>query len=163
MRERFLKILNESYFNMTENDKNAFEDIVRDDGLGKCKIKFNLWGFLFGWFYLLYRRMSIEAIAVLLISLIFGYVLMFLGFNPIIVIIVILLVNSFLSGCCYYFLYMNKFSRDIDRCGEYNTDIECMKKRAKPKLTPVIIAIVLILVLIWPLIYSLVTGVSLRS
>jgi len=163
MRERFLRILKESYFKITENDKKVFEEIIRDDGLGKCKIKFNLWGFLFGWFYLLYRRMSIEAIAVLLISLLVSYVLMFLKFHPLIVILAFFLVNSLLSGSCYYFLYMNKFNRDIDRCGEYNTDIECMKKLAKPKLTPVIIAIVMILILIWPLIYSLITGVSLRN
>ncbi|EDM24231.1 DUF2628 domain-containing protein [Caminibacter mediatlanticus] len=163
MREKFLKILNESYYNLTDKDKKNFEEIMQDDGLGKCKPKFNLWGFLFGWFYLLYRRMSIEAIAVLLISLLFGYILVYLKFHPLLVLGEIFIINSFLSGFCYYFLYLNKFSRDIDYCGEYNTDIDCMKKRAKPKLLPVVIAVIFIVVLIWPWIYALITGVSLRS
>ena len=163
MKEKYLKILSSSYYNMTQKDKKAFEKIIRDDGLGECKPTFNLWGFIFGWFYLLYRRMAIEAIAVLLISLLVGYILIALKFHPLISIGAVILINSLLSGFCYYFLYLNKFSRDIDYCGEYNTDIECMKNRSKPKLMPVIVAVVIILILIWPLIYSLITGVSLRS
>ena len=44
----FEKLLKQ--YNLTEKEKNIFEEIMRDDGLGKCKPVFNLWAFLFGWF-----------------------------------------------------------------------------------------------------------------
>ncbi|MEO1923320.1 MAG: DUF2628 domain-containing protein [Nautiliaceae bacterium] len=163
MKKKFMKILKESYYNLSPKDEEIFNEIMQDDGLGKCKPKFNLWAFIFGWFYLLYRRMAIEAMAVLVVSLMVGYLMAYAKLHPLLVLAVIILTSSLLSGFCYYFLYLNKLGRDIDYCGEFNTDIECMKKRAKPKITYVIIAVLIILILIWPWIYAIVTGVSLKT
>ncbi len=162
MKQKFLELLEKSYYNLSEKDKKAFEEIIRDDGLGKCKPKFNLWAFLFGWFYLLYRRMTIEAMGVLVASLMIGYLMAYAKFHPLLIIATIILISSFLSGFCYYFLYLNKLSRDIDYCGEYNTDIECLKKRAKPQISYVIAAVFMILLLIWPWIFALITGAKLK-
>ena len=163
MRDKFLDILKKSYYNLTQKDLTAFSEIMQDDGLGKCKPVFNLYAFIFGWFYLLYRRMVVEAFGVLIFSLMIGYIFAYAKLHPILVIISIFLTNSLLSGFCYYFLYLNKLSRDIEYCGEYNTDIECMKTKAKPKISYVVIAVVVILILIWPWIYALVTGSKLHS
>jgi len=155
---KYLELLKKSYYNLTSKDEEAFREIIRDDGFGNCKPIFHLWAFLFGWFYLLYRRMIIEAFGVLVISLMVGYLLAYAKIHPVLVLIIMHFINAFLSGFCYYFLYLNKLSRDIDYCGEYNTDIECLKNRAKPKLMGVVIAIVVIVILIWPLIFGLITG-----
>ena len=163
MKQKFMNILKESYYKLSEKDEKIFEEIMRDDGLGRCKPKFNIWAFLFGWLYLLYRRMPIEAMAVLVASLMVGYIMAYARFHPLLILLAIFLTNALLSGFCYYFLYLNKFSRDIDYCGEYNPDRECMKKRAKPKITYVIIAILIILILIWPWIYALITGADIKN
>ena len=163
MKEKYLKILKESYYNLTPKDEKIFAQIIQDDGLGKCKPSFNLYAFIFGWFYLLYRRMVVEAFGVLIFSLMIGYIMAYAKLHPIIVIASIYLTSSFLSGFCYYFLYLNKFAKDIDYCGEYNPDIECMKKRAKPKISYVIIAIIVIIIFIWPWIYALISGNSLHK
>ena len=163
MKEKYLKILKESYYNLTPKDEKIFLSIMQDDGLGKCKPSFNLYAFIFGWFYLLYRRMVVEAFGVLIFSLMIGYILAYAKLHPVIVIFSIFITSSFLSGFCYHFLYLNKFAKDIDYCGEYNPNIECMKKRAKPKISYVIIAIVIILIFIWPWIYELVSGNSLHK
>jgi len=163
MRGKYLEILKKSYYNLTNKDEEIFKEIIQDDGLGKCKVTFNLYAFLFGWFYLLYRRMSVEAFGVLIASLLIGYIMAYAKLHPVLVIGAIILVNSFLSGFCYHFLYLNKFSRDIDYCGEYNVDIECMKKRAKPKIAYVIISVIAILLLIWPWIFAMITGESLHK
>jgi len=163
MREKFLDILRKSYYKLTPQDEEIFKEIMQDDGLGKCKAKFNLYAFIFGWFYLLYRRMVIEAFGVLIFSLMVGYILSYAKLHPIIVIFSIFITSSLLSGFCYYFLYLNKFSKDIEYCGEYNTDIECMKNRAKPKISYVITSIIIILLLIWPWIYALITGAKLHK
>ncbi len=159
---RYLKLLKEVYVNMSEKDKKNFEDIIRDDGLGKCKPKFNLLAFIFGWFYLLYRRMTFEAMGVLVASLMVGYILAYARIHPVLVFLFMIGTNSLLSGFCYYFLYLNKFNKDVDYCGEYNPDMECLKKRNRPKKLNVIIAIVIILILVWPWIYALVTGAKLK-
>ena len=154
MKEKYLKILKEIYPNMSERDYAVFSEIIDDKGLGKCKPKFNLWGFLFGWFYLLYRHAYVEAIAVLIVSLMVGYF-----YLPGMVV-----VNSLIGGFCYYFLYLNKFSMDIDRCGgEHLPDKECLKEKAKVSFIPVVIAFVVIVILIWPVVYAAITGASLKS
>jgi len=154
MKEKFLKLLIEIYPNLDEYDKKAFSEIMQDDGLGKCKPIFNKWGFLFGWFYLLYRRAYVEAFGILIASLMVGYF-----YLP-----GMIIVNSFLGGFCYYFLYLNKFSMDIDRCpGEHLPDKECLKEKAKVSFIPVIIAFVVIVILIWPVVYAAITGASLKS
>jgi len=163
MKEKYLNILRQTYYNMSAKDEANFKEIIRDDGLGKCKPGFNLYAFIFGWFYLLYRRMVVEAFGVLIFSLMVGYILAYAKLHPLIVLLGIILTNSFLSGFCYYFLYLNKFSKDLENCGGNNPDVECMKKRAKPKISYVIWAIILILIFIWPWIYELFTGVNLHK
>ena len=163
MKDKFLEILKKSYYNLTQKDLRAFSEIMQDDGLGKCKPIFNLYAFIFGWFYLLYRRMVVESFGVLIFSLLVGYILAYAKLHPLLVIFAMVLVNSLLSGFCYYFLYLNKFSRDIEYCGEYNIDMECMKNRMRPKVSYVIIALIVILLLIWPWIYALVSGNKLHS
>ena len=163
MKDKYLKILKETYYNLTSKDEVVFREIMNDEGLGKCKPVFNLYAFIFGWFYLLYRRMVTEAFGVLIFSLMVGYIFAYAKLHPIIVILSILLTNSLLSGFCYYFLYLNKFNRDISYCGEYSPDIECMKKRSKPKISYVVWAVILIIIFIWPWIYALITGAKLHS
>jgi hypothetical protein len=124
MKKKYLEILNKTYPKMTPKDAEYFAEIMRGDGLGKFKATFNLWGLLFGWLYLLYRRATIEAMGVLIISMLFFYI------SPIGAIIL----NSVLGGFFYHFLYLNKFARDLEVCGEFNPDIECMKRKAKPSL-----------------------------
>jgi len=162
MKKKYMDLLKKSYVG-DENDIKIFEEIMNDEGLGKCKPKFNLKAFVFGWFYLLYRRAVLEAFSVLVITLMIGYIMAYAKIHPLLVILTMILINSLLSGFCYYFLYLNKFNKDVDYCGEYNTDIECLKKRAKPKISYVILAVIVILALIWPWIFALVTGYSLKS
>ncbi len=162
MKKKYMDLLKKSYVG-DENDIKIFEEIMNDEGLGKCKPKFNLKAFVFGWFYLLYRRAVLEAFSVLVITLMIGYLMAYAKIHPLLVILTMILINSLLSGFCYYFLYLNKFNKDVDYCGEYNTDIECLKKRAKPKISYVILAVIVILALIWPWIFALVTGYSLKS
>ena len=159
----YLKILKESYYNLSQKDYQNFEKIMTDEGLGKCKSSFNLYAFIFGWFYLLYRKMVVEAFGVLIFSLLIGYLMAYAKLHPVLVLGGIFLTNSFLSGFCYYFLYLNKFNRDIEGCGEYTPDIECMKEKSKPKISYVIIALVLILIFIWPWIFALITGQPLHK
>jgi len=161
MKKRYLELLKKVYDN--QEDIKIFEEIMNDEGLGKCKPKFNLKAFLFGWFYLLYKRAVLEAFSVLVISLMVGYIFAYAKLHPLIVLFSIILTNSLLSGFCYYFLYLNKFNRDVEYCGEYNVDIECLKKRVKPKISYVIFAILFILLLIWPWIFALITGYSLKT
>ena len=162
MREKYLNLLKKVYPG-DEKDMKAFEEIMNDEGLGRCKPIFNLKAFVFGWLYLLYKRAVLEAFSVLIISLMFGYLMAYAKLHPVIVLGSMFLINSLLSGFCYYFLYLNKFNKDVDYCGEYNTDIECLKKRVKPKISYVVIAIAVILVLVWPWIFALVTGYSLQK
>jgi hypothetical protein len=154
MKEKYLRILKESYPNLTERDEKIFEEIMNDEGLGKCKPKFNLWGFLFGWFYLLYRHAYVEAVAVLIVSLMVGYF-----YLPGMVV-----VNSLIGGFCYYYLYLNKFSMDVDRCGGVNfPDKECIRNKLKVSYKPVVFALVIIIILIWPVVYAVITGHQLRT
>ena len=56
------------------------------------------------------------------------------------------------------------FTKDIENCGgEYHPDIECIRKKATPKISYVIWAIILILIFIWPWIFAMVTGQSLHK
>ena len=159
MKDKYLNILEETYFKLSDKDKKIFEEIMRNDGLGKCKVKFHLFAFLFGWFYLLYRKMFTESFGVLITSLLVGYLLAYAKIHPLLVLAIMITINSFLSGFCYYFLYLNKLDRDIDNCGGiHNPDIECIKNKAKPNIWYVIFVVGLILILIWPIIFSMITG-----
>jgi hypothetical protein len=164
MKDKYLEILKKTYFNLTEKDLKNFEEIIRDDGLGKCKPKFHLFAFIFAWFYLLYRKMITESFGVLIASLLVGYILAYAKIHPFLVLGIMTAINSFLSGFCYYFLYLNKLDRDIESCvGIHHPDIECIKKKAKPNIWYVIGAIVVILVLIWPIIFSMLTGADISK
>jgi len=160
---RYFEYLKKSYVNLTPKDEENFKDIIREDGLGDCKPKFHPYAFLFGWFYLLYKRAVIEAFSVLMIALMIGYVMAFAKIHPVLVILSIVVVNSLIGGFCYYYLYLNKLNRDVDYCGEYNVDIECLKEKTKPKMSYVIIAVIVIIILIWPWIFELLTGYSLKG
>ncbi len=162
LKNKYLKVLKESYIG-NNKDLEIFEEIMNDNGLAKCKPVFNLKAFIFGWFYLLYRKMVKEAIGVIMAALMIGYLMAHAKLHPLIVLSAIIVISSVLSGFCYYFLYLNKFDRDMDYCGEYNPDMECIKKRAKPTFIYVIIAILIILIFIWPWIYALVTGANLKN
>jgi hypothetical protein len=163
MKEKLLKILEESYPKITQRDKENFAKIIKDDGLGKCRPLFHPWAFIFGWFYLLYRRAVLEAFGVLIFSLMIGYLMASVRLHPVLILGAIFIVNSIVGGFCYYFLYLNKFSRDLDNCGEYNPEPECMKERAKPKISYVIYAVIIIILFIWPWIFALVTGQNLHG
>ena len=160
MKNTYLEILKKSYVNPTPQDIENFEDILTDEGLGKCKPKFHFFAFLFGWFYLLYRRMTMEAMGVLIVSLMIGYILAYAKIAPLLVLFIMIGVNSLLSGFCYYFLYLNKFAKDVEFCGKHN--IECIRVKSQPKISYVIIAVVLIVILIWPWIYALISGTNLH-
>ena len=159
----YLKILQSTYYNLSQKDYENFAEIMNDEGLGKCKPLFNLYAFIFGWFYLLYRKMIVESFGVLIFALMIGYLMAYARLYPVLVLGGVFLTSSLLSGFCYYFLYLNKFSKDIENCGEYNPDIECMKEKAKPKKSYVITAIILILIFIWPWIFELLSGEALHK
>jgi ABC-type Fe3+-siderophore transport system permease subunit len=164
MRDKYLEILKKTYFNLTNKDLESFKEIMREDGLGKCQVKFNFYAFIFGWFYLLYRKMVTESFGVLITSLMIGYILAYAKIHPILVLVVMIAINSFLSGFCYYFLYLNKLDRDVENCGGvYNVDIECVRKKAKPNIWYVVGAIIFILILIWPIIFSIITGADISK
>jgi hypothetical protein len=124
LKAKYLDLLNRIYPGITPKDGAVFAEIMRGDGLGKCKPVFHLYGFLFGWLYLLYRRATIEAMGVLIISMLIFYISPILG----------ILSNSLLGGFCYYYLYLNKFGRDLEICGEYNPDPECMARKARTSI-----------------------------
>ncbi|GAX88129.1 conserved hypothetical protein [Lebetimonas natsushimae] len=159
MKNRYIEILKQTYYNLSKKDLKNFEDVIGKEGLGTCKPRFHLFAFIFGWFYLLYRKMVTESFGVLITALLVGYILAYAKIHPVLVLGIMVIINSFLSGFCYYFLYLNKLDRDIENCGGvHNPDIECIKKKAKPNIWYVIGAVVFILILIWPIIFSMITG-----
>jgi len=137
----------------TEKEVKYIKDMINKD-LSKTKPIFNLKGFLFGWFYLLYKRAYMEAIAVIVISLLFmqiGFILhsfLFLGLG--------ILMPNILVGWFFYFMYSNKIDRDIEECGK-PIDKECLAKKGKKSPGMVIFAIFMILFLTWPVIYGAIT------
>jgi len=137
----------------TEKEVKYIKDMINKD-LSKTKPIFNLKGFLFGWFYLLYKRAYMEAIAVIVISLLFmqiGFILhsfLFLGLG--------ILMPNILVGWFFYFMYSNKIDRDIEECGK-PIDKECLTKKGKKSPGMVIFAIFMILFLTWPVIYGAIT------
>ncbi|MEO1941750.1 MAG: hypothetical protein ABGW77_02530 [Campylobacterales bacterium] len=124
MKRLYLKVLERSYPNMTPEDRHYFSLLIREDGLGEFKLTFHKWGLIWGWLYLLYRRALIEGLGVLIISLLLFYISPLLG----------ILANSLLAGFYYHFLYLNKFARDLEVCGEFNPDIGCMKRKGRPSI-----------------------------
>jgi hypothetical protein len=129
------------------------KDMINKD-LSKTKPIFNLKGFLFGWFYLLYKKAYMEALAVIILSLLFmqiGFILhsfIFLGLG--------IFIPNILTGWYFYFMYSNKIDRDIENCGK-PVDKECLSKKGKRSFGMVILAIFIIIFLSWPVIYGAIT------
>ena len=115
---------------------------------------FNLKGFLFGWFYLLYKKAWLETFAVIVLSLLtiqIAFILhsfLFLGLGMVLPNIVV--------GFYFYFMYGNKFLKDKESCG-VPVDIDCLKERGGTSLKGVIGAIFVIIFLTWPVIYGAIT------
>jgi len=137
-KNRYWEVLKGSYPKMSPADKTHFLKILRSDGLGDCKPTFHLLGFMFGWVYLLYRRATIESMGVLIISMLMIHLSPLLG----------LVTNSLIGGFCYHYLYLNKFARDLEICGEYNPDLKCMEQKGKPTILYPIGAIGLFLLIV---------------
>jgi hypothetical protein len=129
------------------------KDMINKD-LKKTKPIFNLKGFLFGWFYLLYKRAYMEALAVIIISLLFmqiGFILhsfLFLGLG--------LIMPNILVGWFFYFMYSNKIDRDIEECGK-PVDKECLANKGKKSPAMVALAVFIVAFLSWPVIYGSIT------
>jgi len=137
------------------NDKEILyiKDMLNKD-LKKTKPIFNLKGFLFGWFYLLYKRAYMEALAVIIISLLLiqiGFIL-----HSFLFLILGLIAPNILVGWFFYFMYSNKIDRDIEDCGK-PVDKNCLKEKGKKSIGMVIFAIFMIIFLTWPVIYGIVT------
>ena len=137
----------------SDKEVKYIKDMINKD-LSKIKPIFNLKGFLFGWFYLLYKRAYLESFAVIIISLLLvqiGFILhsflfLFLG----------LFAPNILVGWFFYFMYSNKIDRDIEECGK-PVDKECLAKKGKKSPGMVLFAIFIVIFLTWPVIYGIVT------
>ena len=137
------------------NDKEIqyIKDMLNED-LKKTKPILNLKGFLFGWFYLLYKRAYMEALAVIIISLLLiqiGFVL-----HSFLFLMLGLFTPNILTGWFFYFMYSNKIDKDIEDCGK-PIDKECLAKKGKRNILMVVFAVFMILFLTWPVIYGIVT------
>ena len=115
---------------------------------------FNLKGFLFGWFYLLYKKAWLETFAVIVLSLLttqIAFILhsfLFLGLG--------MVLPNILVGFYFYFMYANKFLKDKENCG-IPLDKNCLKEKGGKSLKGVIGAIFVIIFLTWPVIYGAIT------
>jgi hypothetical protein len=137
------------------NDKEIkyIKDMINKD-LKKTKPIFNLKGFLFGWFYLLYKRAYMEALAVIIISLLFiqiGFIL-----HSFLFLILGVIMPNILTGWYFYFMYSNKIDRDIENCGK-PINKECLAKKGEKSWGMVFLALFIVIFLTWPIIYGIVT------
>ena len=129
------------------------KDMLNKD-LKKTKPIFNLKGFIFGWLYLLYKRAYMEALAVIIISLLLiqiGFIL-----HSFLFLILGVISPNILVGWFFYFMYSNKIDRDIEECGK-PIDKECLRKKGKKSPGMVAFAIFMVIFLSWPVIYGVVT------
>jgi len=137
----------------TDIEIKYIKDMINKD-LSKTKPIFNLKGFLFGWFYLLYKKAYMEALAVIIISLLFiqiGFIL-----HSFLFLILGMITPNILVGWFFYFMYSNKIDRDIEECGK-PVDKECLAKKGKRGWGMVILSIFIIIFLTWPVIYGAIT------
>jgi len=137
------------------NDKEIsyIKDMINKD-LKKTKPIFNLKGFLFGWFYLLYKKAYMETLAVIIISLLMlqiGFIL-----HSFLFLIIGMFAPNIIVGWFFYFMYSNKIDRDIEECGK-PIDKECLSKKGQKSWGMVILSIFMILFLSWPVIYGVIT------
>ena len=138
---------------LNEKDIKILDEFIREE---KTPLKpiFNLKGFIFGWFYLLYKKAYMEALAVIVISLLFIQIAFILHS------FLFLFIGSFLPniivGWYFYFMYANKISRDIENCGK-PIDKECLSKKGGRSIVAVVGTIFIIIFLFWPVIYGKIT------
>jgi hypothetical protein len=115
---------------------------------------FNLKGFIFGWFYLLYKKAYMEAFAVIIISLLIiqgafimhSFLLLGLG----------IIFPNLVVGFYFYYMFANKMMRDIDFCGK-PIDKECLKSKGGVSWSAPVFAIIIVIILFWPVIYGKLT------
>jgi len=148
--DELIKIHSPSF---NEQEISYIKMLINKD-IKRTKPIFNLKGFLFGWFYLLYKKAYMEALAVIILSLLFmqiGFILhsfIFLGLG--------IFIPNILTGWYFYFMYSNKIDRDIENCGK-PVDKECLSKKGGNSIAMVAFAIFMVLFLSWPLIYGAMT------
>jgi hypothetical protein len=120
----------------------------------KLSPKFNLAGFLFGYFYLLFKKAYTEALVIFILSMLvmqIGFILhsfIFLGLG--------LVLPNILVGWFFYFMYANKFLKDKENCST-PIDKECLKSKGENSYIPPITALLFIILLFWPVIYGTIT------
>jgi len=144
------ELLKLHYTDLTEKDLEEFKKINYESETPKIKPSFHLKAFLFGAFYLLYRKLYLEAIAVIIFSLLFFRVSPIIG----------ILFFFASSGTFYYFLYTNKFKKDLETCGYPLTDKEKLKELGGTSKKAVVITIIITIVLFWPVVASYLDYVS---
>jgi len=137
------------------NDKeiNYIKAMLNKD-IKKTKPIFNLKGFLFGWFYLLYKKAYMEALALIVVSLLIvqiGFIL-----HSFLFLILGVILPNIAGGWFFYFMYSNKIDRDIEECGK-PVDKECLKNKGGKSPGMVFLAVFLVLFLAWPVIYGSIT------
>jgi len=139
--------------NLNDKEMEYVENIINKNQK-KTKPILNIKGLLFGFFYLLYKKIYMEALAVIIISLLIlqiGFILhsfVFLGIG--------ILTPNLLVGFFFYFMYANKLERDIENCGK-PIDKECLKEKGGNSIGMLIFSIFTILFLFWPVIYGKIT------
>lgn len=156
--EELLKL---HFTNLTQRDLAYFKKIDYESELPKIKPTFHLFALLFGWFYLLYRKVYLGAIATLIASLLIikvglvakSFLLVYLG----------IVMHNILSGLFFHFLYATKFRKDLDRAKYPLTDKEELAKSGGTSFFTVILSIIASLVIFYPLIIAIMTGASLKS
>jgi hypothetical protein len=112
---------------------------------------FNLKGFIFSWFYLLYKKAYMESFAVIIISLLIiqgafimhSFLFLALG----------VIFPNLAVGFYFYFMFANKILRDIDLCGK-PIDKECLKSKGGTTIYAPIFGIIIVILLFWPVIYA---------
>ncbi|NPA55919.1 MAG: dihydroorotase [Epsilonproteobacteria bacterium] len=120
----------------------------------KLKAIFNLYGFLFGWFYLLYKKAYLESLAVIIISLLLvqiGFIL-----HSYLFLLLGLITPNLLVGFYFYFMLANKIDRDIEHCNQ-PIDKQCLAKRGGNSIAAALFGVFMVIFLFWPVIYAKIT------
>jgi len=114
---------------------------------------FNLKGFIFGFIYLFYKKAYLEGLAVLIISLLLIQIAFIL--HSFLFLLLGIIAPNIITGWFFYFMYANKFDRDLDECGKNN--FECLKDKGGKSWGAIILFLVIVTLFIWPLIYGKIT------
>jgi hypothetical protein len=144
------ELLKLHYTDLSERDLQEFKKIDYESEIPKIKPSFHLKAFLFGAFYLLYRKLYLEGVAVIIFSLLLFRVSPIVG-------IVAFFVSS---GTFYYFLYTNKFKKDVEKAGYPLTDKEQLKDMGGTSPKAVIGTIIITIALFWPMVASYIDYIS---